>query len=149
MSIINTFVSFLCIIGSSESFDYTNYALLDLVTELPGLYWQPNFNQFSGYLNLRGTEKYIHYWLTESESNPETDQKTKVFLKRIEQQEAARSVGVLDLCISLYKRHTQQIHHTGVNKCNYIVNTCRKIVHHQYRQQDLIMARHARYISRL
>ena len=73
MSIINTFVSFLCIIGSSESFDYTNYALLDLVTELPGLYWQPNFNQFSGYLNLRGTEKYIHYWLTESESNPETD----------------------------------------------------------------------------
>ena len=68
--ICSTLLSFFV---SSSSFEYTIDALLDKVTELPGLTWEPNFNQFSGYINLYGTQKYIHYWLVESESNPETD----------------------------------------------------------------------------
>lgn len=54
------------------SFDYTNEALLDQIIQLPGLNWQPKFNQFSGYLNLYGTQKFIHYWLVEAEASPET-----------------------------------------------------------------------------
>jgi carboxypeptidase C (cathepsin A) len=65
------FVSYL--IFFTSSFQYTNEALLDQITELPGLNWKPKFQQFSGYLNLPGTEKFIHYWLVESYSNPETD----------------------------------------------------------------------------
>ena len=53
------------------SFQYTSEALLDQVTELPGLNWKPEFNQFSGYINLPDTEKYIHYWLVESEMDVE------------------------------------------------------------------------------
>jgi carboxypeptidase C (cathepsin A) len=56
---------------SSLGFDYTDDALADQITELPGLNWQPDFNQFSGYLNLQGSEKFIHYWLVESEVEPE------------------------------------------------------------------------------
>jgi len=55
------------------SFQYTNEALLDQISELPGLNWKPSFNQFSGYLNLKGTHKFIHYWLVEVENAaPET-----------------------------------------------------------------------------
>lgn len=50
------------------SYQYTNEALLDQVVDLPGLNWKPSFNQFSGYLNLKGTQKFIHYWLVEIES---------------------------------------------------------------------------------
>ena len=57
---------------SSLSFEYTSEALLDQIIELPGLTWQPNFNQFSGYLNLDGTKKYIHYWFVEAETNSES-----------------------------------------------------------------------------
>ena len=49
------------------SFLYTNEALNDQIVEMPGLNWEPNFNQFSGYLNLKGTQKFIHYWLVESQ----------------------------------------------------------------------------------
>ena len=52
---------------------YTLDALLDQVTELSGLNHDINFNQFSGYLKLENTQKNIHYWLVESESNPDTD----------------------------------------------------------------------------
>jgi carboxypeptidase C (cathepsin A) len=52
-------------------FQYTEEALLDQVMELPGLNYPIKFNQFSGYLTLSGTEKNIHYWLTESETEPE------------------------------------------------------------------------------
>ena len=45
---------------SCSAFQYTNEALIEQVTELPGLNWQPKFNQFSGYINLPGTKKYIH-----------------------------------------------------------------------------------------
>ena len=41
-------------VSCSSAFQYTNEALVDQVTELPGLHWQPVFNQFSGYLNLEG-----------------------------------------------------------------------------------------------
>jgi carboxypeptidase C (cathepsin A) len=50
-----------------KGFQYTNDALLDQVIDLPGLHWKTNFNHFSGYLNLKGTQKFIHYWLVESE----------------------------------------------------------------------------------
>jgi carboxypeptidase C (cathepsin A) len=54
-----------------NGFQYTNQALLDQIEELPGLHWKPNFNQFSGYLQLEGSQKYIHYWLVEAENAPE------------------------------------------------------------------------------
>lgn len=54
------------------SFQYTNEALSDQVSKLPGLDWNPEFNQFSGYLQLAGTKKFIHYWLVEAENSPET-----------------------------------------------------------------------------
>jgi len=54
-----------------KGFDYTEEALSDQLLELPGLHWQPNFNQFSGYLNLDGTKKNIHYWLVEAENDPQ------------------------------------------------------------------------------
>lgn len=52
---------------------YTTSALNDMVTELPGLDDEVAFNQFSGYLNLPNTQKQIHYWLVESESDPAND----------------------------------------------------------------------------
>jgi carboxypeptidase C (cathepsin A) len=55
----------------SYAFDYTDEALSDQLITLPGLNWNPNFNQFSGYLNLEGTKKFIHYWLVESETDPQ------------------------------------------------------------------------------
>lgn len=33
----------------------------DLITDLPGLTWRPNFQQYSGYLTGVGTKK-LHYW---------------------------------------------------------------------------------------
>ena len=69
---VNRLLSLLFFVSSSYSFDYTNEALLDQVTELPGLNYSLKFNQFSGYITLPGTEKNIHYWLTEAETNPET-----------------------------------------------------------------------------
>jgi carboxypeptidase C (cathepsin A) len=53
-----------------DGFQYTDEALLDQVIEMPGLTWKPSFNQFSGYLNLEGTQKFIHYWLVEAENVP-------------------------------------------------------------------------------
>jgi carboxypeptidase C (cathepsin A) len=46
---------------------YTEQALSDQVLEMPGLNYKPAFNQFSGYIQLAGTEKHIHYWLVEAE----------------------------------------------------------------------------------
>ena len=48
---------------------YTEAALNDMVTQLPGLEDTLAFNQFSGYLNLPGTQKQIHYWFVEAEEN--------------------------------------------------------------------------------
>jgi len=55
-----------------DGFQYSDEALLDQVVEMPGLHWTPNFNHFSGYLNLKDTHKFIHYWLVEAEASPET-----------------------------------------------------------------------------
>lgn len=63
---------------------YTQAALDDEVTGLPGLNYKPNFRHFSGYFNVGGgpggmnaTEgegaRMLHYQFFESEGNPETD----------------------------------------------------------------------------
>jgi len=70
MRIACIFTLFLGLI--SRTISYTTEALLDQVVELTGLEHDINFNQFSGYLQLSGTSKHIHYWLAESESNPST-----------------------------------------------------------------------------
>ncbi len=44
----------------------------DLITNLPGLNFATNYSQFSGYLDLDNDHHY-HYWLTESQQNPDTD----------------------------------------------------------------------------
>jgi carboxypeptidase C (cathepsin A) len=64
---------FVSLFGLTSAFDYTIDAIADQVIDLPGLNYKPNFNQFSGYLNLPSTEKYIHYWLVESEKDPAND----------------------------------------------------------------------------
>jgi len=51
---------------------YTEDAVADQVTNLPGLLYDIQFNQFSGYINLPETQKQIHYWFVEAEVNPET-----------------------------------------------------------------------------
>ncbi len=56
----------------SKSSNYTPAALSDQVTELPGLTFEPSFNQFSGYLDVAPTRQ-IHYWYIESMNNPSTD----------------------------------------------------------------------------
>ncbi|XP_059166870.1 lysosomal protective protein-like isoform X2 [Physella acuta] len=43
----------------------------DLIVNLPGLTWEPNFKQYSGYLSVGS--KMLHYWFVESTNNPRTD----------------------------------------------------------------------------
>ena len=54
---------------ASNAFVYTEDALLDQVTDLPGLKDALSYNQFSGYISLPGTQKNIHYWLVEAEQD--------------------------------------------------------------------------------
>ena len=61
---------FSLVVFGTSSFQYSNDAILDQVVEMPGLSYKPAFNQFSGYIHLAGTEKHIHYWLVESETDP-------------------------------------------------------------------------------
>lgn len=65
------FLTCLFFIKYTSCFHYTHDALLDQIVVLPGLYWTPKFNQFSGYLKLQGTQKFIHYWLVEAETTPD------------------------------------------------------------------------------
>mmetsp|Transcript_7110 Transcript_7110/g.13450 ORF Transcript_7110/g.13450 Transcript_7110/m.13450 type:complete len:581 (-) Transcript_7110:4875-6617(-) len=51
---------------------YTQDAIKDLIHQLPGLDFQPNFHQFSGYFTVSPT-RYIHYWYIESSHDPTTD----------------------------------------------------------------------------
>lgn len=51
---------------------YTIEATRDLVTNLPGLTFEPGFKQFSGYIPVSPT-RFIHYWYIESANNPSTD----------------------------------------------------------------------------
>jgi len=72
MFAIGMLFSLLFLSSYTNGFKYTDEAFLDQVVEMPGLLWKPTFNQFSGYLNLQGTQKFIHYWLVEAEASPET-----------------------------------------------------------------------------
>jgi carboxypeptidase C (cathepsin A) len=64
-------LSFVTLISSVLS--YTSSAINDQIINMPGLNYDLNFNQFSGYLQLKSNpSKNIHYWLVESENNPET-----------------------------------------------------------------------------
>ena len=72
MFTIGLLFSLLFLSSYTNGFKYTDEAFLDQVVEMPGLLWKPTFNQFSGYLNLQGTQKFIHYWLVEAEASPET-----------------------------------------------------------------------------
>lgn len=51
---------------------YTQEAIADQITDLPGLNDAIKFNQFSGYLKISET-KNLHYWMVESQGNPSTD----------------------------------------------------------------------------
>jgi len=51
---------------------YSQQALLDQITDLPGLNYPIKFNQFSGYLNLSNSTKHIHYWFLEAEVDVES-----------------------------------------------------------------------------
>jgi len=57
----------------SSDGNYTPDAMADMILELPGLEYEINFNQFSGYLNINGTGKHIFYWYVESQNDPEND----------------------------------------------------------------------------
>jgi carboxypeptidase C (cathepsin A) len=53
---------------------YTDEAMLDLVTDLPGLSYDPGFKQFSGYLTVDEDHgRKIHYWYVESQGSPSED----------------------------------------------------------------------------
>jgi len=54
-------------------YGHTPDALDDEITEMPGLKHDPGFRQFSGYLHISDTDKYIFYWYVESQSSPEHD----------------------------------------------------------------------------
>ena len=47
-----------------NGFQYSDEALLDQVVEMPGLHWRPNFNHFSGYLNLKDTRIILPIYVT-------------------------------------------------------------------------------------
>ena len=44
----------------------------DLIKNLPGLTWNVNYNQYSGYLNLSNGHN-LHYWFIESQNNASSD----------------------------------------------------------------------------
>ena len=45
----------------------------DLVSNLPGITWTPNYKQYSGYLDIPINGHHLHYWFVESQSNPSKD----------------------------------------------------------------------------
>ena len=55
-----------------DQYTYTDDAQKDQIISLPGLNFQPDFNQFSGYIPVSDTRN-IHYWYIESSNNPSTD----------------------------------------------------------------------------
>lgn len=71
MRFLSTFFVTLC--AFTNAFEYTLDAIGDQIMELPGLNYDAKFKQFSGYLRLGETKKHIHYWLVESEHDPEND----------------------------------------------------------------------------
>ncbi|KAK0429384.1 hypothetical protein QR680_011351 [Steinernema hermaphroditum] len=56
----------------SEAKTYPNDKNSDKITDLPGLTFQPGFEQYSGFLDAsNGT--HLHYWLVESQNDPKQD----------------------------------------------------------------------------
>lgn len=46
----------------------------DRITSLPGLYYDPGFEMFSGYLTVKDdSERNLFYWYVESQGDPELD----------------------------------------------------------------------------
>lgn len=72
------FFIYICV---NNAFDYSEDALADQITSLPGLIEDISFNQFSGYLAISGGKdysKHMHYWLVESIRDPVNDPLTYV-----------------------------------------------------------------------
>jgi Serine carboxypeptidase len=44
----------------------------DRITHLPGLHYDPGFEQFAGYINVTDS-RHIFYWYVESQSDPAND----------------------------------------------------------------------------
>lgn len=61
----------LCLLAIFQAGSWAQYAP-DEVTQLPGMGFKPNYNQWSGYLQAR-PGKFLHYWFVTSQSNPDTD----------------------------------------------------------------------------
>ena len=47
-------------------------AAADKITQLPGLDKLPDFDMYSGYLDVTATKK-LHYWFVESQGDPSAD----------------------------------------------------------------------------
>lgn len=59
---------------SSSNTPYTEEAMADRITSLPGLWYNPGFNMFSGYLTVsKENGRNIFYWFVESLGDPATD----------------------------------------------------------------------------
>jgi len=73
MNFRSVFLLFTTLLSFSTigTFAITNEAQADLVTNLPGL--NQDIVQYSGYLDISTTEKKIHYWFVQSESDPVND----------------------------------------------------------------------------
>lgn len=57
-----------------SNFVYTDEANADKIIDLPGLAYDPGFNQFSGYLTVNEDHgRKIHYWYVESQGDPSKD----------------------------------------------------------------------------
>eukprot|EP01084_Bolivina_argentea_P106693 190871_1 len=44
----------------------------DLITDLPGVTWNINYKQYSGYLDATSSH-HLHYWFQESQNDPAND----------------------------------------------------------------------------
>lgn len=62
-------------IANGRRNDYSERALQDEITNLPGLPSGANYTQFSGYINVGdgAVDKYLFYWFVESLNDPVTD----------------------------------------------------------------------------
>lgn len=73
VTVLGVLVNSIKAIDVHSSVEYTDEAKKDMITNMPGLDYDPGFNQFSGYLNIKGSEKYVFYWYVESQNNPKKD----------------------------------------------------------------------------
>jgi len=64
--------SILASFGAAYATAINSNAAADKITSLPGLDKLPDFDMYSGYLNITAT-KALHYWFVESQGNPASD----------------------------------------------------------------------------